>query len=92
MMSWRLFDTGGDDSDAKLWAVLHDFFATRGYTFWISIMDSYMGLPSDADVASSGFGYAPLTRGMGERTPHEHLYRFSYPVRLTSSSNSQDGL
>ncbi|EIW51790.1 uncharacterized protein TRAVEDRAFT_75567 [Trametes versicolor FP-101664 SS1] len=90
MMAWRLFDVG-DGSDAKLWGVLHDFFNKRGYTFWISIEDSYMELPSDADVTSSGFGYAPLTRGMGEGTPHEDLYRFSYPHPGCQAAQTTDG-
>ncbi len=89
-MAWRLFDIG-KGSDAKLWGMLRDFFDKRGYTFWVSLQDSYMGLPSDADVTSSGFGYAPLTRGMGKSSPHQCLYRFSYPVRLTLSSSMRDG-
>ncbi|OJT14091.1 hypothetical protein TRAPUB_9367 [Trametes pubescens] len=88
--AWRLLEVG-EGGDADLWGVLHDFFGERGFTFWTSIRNSYMGLSSDVDVASSGFGYAPLTRGVGPKSPHEKLYRFSYPHPSCQAAQTADG-
>lgn len=37
---------------------------------------------STTEIASGGFGYAPLTRGLGEDSPLQELYNFSYPVSI----------
>ncbi|KAI0766326.1 hypothetical protein BD413DRAFT_570057 [Trametes elegans] len=90
---WRVLDCPAyaRDVDAALWKPLHPFFKARGYTFWVSLGDSFMGLSYGVDAVANGFGYAPLSRGMGQESQMENLYRFSYPNPSCQAAQAADG-
>ncbi|KAJ2993481.1 hypothetical protein NUW54_g7712 [Trametes sanguinea] len=90
LQSWRALD-GEEGIDAITWGNLRELFKARGYTFWSPRRDSLMVLPTDTDIASNGFGYAPLLRGMDERSPLSNLYSFSYPHPSCQAAQAADG-
>ncbi|KAJ3008173.1 hypothetical protein NUW54_g3256 [Trametes sanguinea] len=90
LQSWRALD-GEEGIDGITWGHLRELLKARGYTFWPHTRDSLMMLPTDTDIASNGFGYAPLLRGMDEYSPMSRLYSFSYPHPSCQAAQAADG-
>ncbi|KAL1937618.1 hypothetical protein VTO73DRAFT_13004 [Trametes versicolor] len=90
LQAWRLTQ-GALGSHLALWKGLHEFFEKQGYSFWSSDPSNNFMSISSTDIASGGFGYAPLTCGMGEDSPLQELYNFSYPNPTCQAAQAADG-
>ncbi|KAI0636468.1 kinase-like domain-containing protein [Trametes polyzona] len=90
LKAWRAVHVKGSD-DSEVWEGLQEFLAQRGYTLWPPITISLMALPATTDVASGGFGYAPIVRGWEFGTPMAKMFRFSYPHPSCQAAQASDG-